>query len=1106
MQSLEQTAVRSGIFTGRWEIKLKPHSGPDFSKRCFLFTGQGAATPGMFRPLWDSLETFRARFQEADQIAASERLTKISLYILDPGKIPQSQLSVVRNLALVTAQVALFDHLTGWGIRPHALTGSSIGEFPALACAGVVSFSDMLEIVLARDRSCLQDNHLGYLIAVAEGPRKIRSELKSNYYSISNLNSSSQTVIAVAPEKLQELRAALDAANMRHKLLTTVPQPYHSPLMRESAARFRSWLDSRKLRFLEPSIPLFSSILHDWLSRKNLSSPEMNGVLSRQLVEPVDFIGQIEAVYSRGSYAFLEIGPGSTLSTFARDILTDRDHRIVDLNLFLPAEPAAAHPVRTQEAKSPWFVKLREAIARVTGYEISSISVEDRFQEDLGIDSIKKANILFTVMEADDELKGGYDSAAVRDVGDAIAALSGAAQPADESLPPREPRFSRFARSWRRKDLPPHVVETGGWERVRLSTLRQGGKLPNGGCLVIIGDTTDLDLPSFASVLHRFRSLTAGEVTLVTHSQSGPLAQGCAAFFRALRKERPALFFRHIEFDELPDDTEIARVVGLEAGAPTDTEIRYRAGGRFVSCLESPPAASHTVRLHENAVVVAIGGAKGIGRALLENMDLPGRPVIYIAGRSARDNLSSALDSLSKKFGQVVYEQLDACDVLRVGSFLKAVQQAHGSIDLILNTAGTQNSGLLESRSVGEMQAELASKITPASNIFEACKELRVKRIVHSSSIVAKWGNPGQTVYACANEVLNRMTEQYNREMGRSAAVSVEWPAWNAVGMTAAPGVLNRLRRMGFSLLDPLDAVELLSRDIEDPRQDVVQYADAADFPILRAPLPDHRRMARVIGNPTPDGHFARLLDGRGDLWLNDHAIEGTCYLPAASAMTFSMFLAGLASESEINGMEGFRILRAVEVRDKPVTLRLELFAGEMGPGVRGRTAGLAFQCHTTKSFEARDPRHLPPVAWTPCTAYRKGLLFHGPVFQMLHGIGYTSDGRRAGRIDTSKLAGVYGHPAADRLTLWLDGAFQLLAVEAAERAGIQALPVGVERFALYPHEVPESITLLIDAFEITKGVVRGDVEAWTGNGKAVFRLEGVRMAAIRDTTECFPS
>ena len=66
------------------------------------------------------------------------------------------------------------------------------------------------------------------------------------------------------------------------------------------------------------------------------------------------------------------------------------------------------------------FELVSNIVSKLTGYKIEKISLEDRFQEDLGIDSIKQANIAFTIideLEIPDEQKlEFYDFETIKDV------------------------------------------------------------------------------------------------------------------------------------------------------------------------------------------------------------------------------------------------------------------------------------------------------------------------------------------------------------------------------------------------------------------------------------------------------------------------------------------------------------------------------------------------------------------------------------------------------------------------------------------------------------------------------------------------------------------
>ena len=52
-----------------------------------------------------------------------------------------------------------------------------------------------------------------------------------------------------------------------------------------------------------------------------------------------------------------------------------------------------------QIKQSKFLNVVNKVISKLTGYKIENIDIKDKFQEDLGIDSIKKADIIFSILE-----------------------------------------------------------------------------------------------------------------------------------------------------------------------------------------------------------------------------------------------------------------------------------------------------------------------------------------------------------------------------------------------------------------------------------------------------------------------------------------------------------------------------------------------------------------------------------------------------------------------------------------------------------------------------------------------------------------------------------
>jgi len=124
-----------GYYFGSYNILMDEYLGVDFSRRCFVFPGQGAAFPGMFKNEYFNFETIREKFEKADLMALKFGLQKISDYILNPEDLKKETLPIVRNLALFTLEVALHEFFVSKKIVPKIVTGHSFGEYAALVAS-----------------------------------------------------------------------------------------------------------------------------------------------------------------------------------------------------------------------------------------------------------------------------------------------------------------------------------------------------------------------------------------------------------------------------------------------------------------------------------------------------------------------------------------------------------------------------------------------------------------------------------------------------------------------------------------------------------------------------------------------------------------------------------------------------------------------------------------------------------------------------------------------------------------------------------------------------------------------------------------------------------
>ena len=114
----------------------------------FVFPGQGAQRVGMLADIAGAHPRVRERFAEA-----SETLGFDLAAIVSDGPAAQLNKTEVTQPALLTASFALFELWTEHGgPLPTVAAGHSLGEYSALAAAGVLDFSAAVRLVHERGK------------------------------------------------------------------------------------------------------------------------------------------------------------------------------------------------------------------------------------------------------------------------------------------------------------------------------------------------------------------------------------------------------------------------------------------------------------------------------------------------------------------------------------------------------------------------------------------------------------------------------------------------------------------------------------------------------------------------------------------------------------------------------------------------------------------------------------------------------------------------------------------------------------------------------------------------------------------------------------------
>ena len=114
------------------------------SRIAFIFPGQGAQVCGMGQDFYEQTETGKKIFDKASGLLG------FSMPELCFEKNDRLDITEYTQAAMVTAGIAMMRVLEEKGIKPDVAAGLSLGEYCALAAAGVMSDEDAICTVRQR--------------------------------------------------------------------------------------------------------------------------------------------------------------------------------------------------------------------------------------------------------------------------------------------------------------------------------------------------------------------------------------------------------------------------------------------------------------------------------------------------------------------------------------------------------------------------------------------------------------------------------------------------------------------------------------------------------------------------------------------------------------------------------------------------------------------------------------------------------------------------------------------------------------------------------------------------------------------------------------------
>ena len=329
---------------GKSDAVLPPHIqigteriAPD-AKIAFVYPGQGSQYPNMLREAALYFPEVRESLEFADAQLRKHYPQFLSQYIFPPSPFSEEEdernkqrliATHVAQTALAAVENGLLNLAARLGIHPDMVCGHSLGENVAQFTAGIFSRQNFLRLIENRSRIMEQStiSNPGTMAAIQLPREELEKRIEGiEDMVIANHNAPLQSIISGYKQPVADIVEKLNGEGILARLLP-VAGAFHSPLFQHSYEPFKQAIAD--MEFYPPKIPIYSNVTSN---RFPEDTEKIRDLISRHLLEPVEFMSIIEHIYEDGARIFIEPGPKSVLTNLVNQILEGREHIAVSFD------------------------------------------------------------------------------------------------------------------------------------------------------------------------------------------------------------------------------------------------------------------------------------------------------------------------------------------------------------------------------------------------------------------------------------------------------------------------------------------------------------------------------------------------------------------------------------------------------------------------------------------------------------------------------------------------------------------------------------------------------------------------------------------------------
>ncbi|GLS91007.1 hypothetical protein GCM10007916_20750 [Psychromonas marina] len=485
----------------------------------------------------------------------------------------------------------------------------------------------------------------------------------------------------------------------------------------------------------------------------------------------------------------------------------------------------------------------------------------------------------------------------------------------------------------------------------------------------------------------------------------------------------------------------------------------------------------------------------------------------------ANREITQTLDAIQAAGGVAQYISADVTDSESVQNAVSPITDLWGDITGLIHGAGVLADKFIEQKALSDFEAVYSTKIDGLLSMLSCTQQDKIKHLVLFSSAAGFYGNPGQSDYAIANDILNKSAYRFKALNPSAQVLSFNWGPWD--GGMVTPELKRMFNDRGVYII-PLDAgAQLLVSELAADTNRCPQILVGNDM----GGESDESVSVEEVAVKKPEvSRLSKQLLAANNAFFSDHQIGDNAVFPTVCAIAWMVE----AAEStyvgyQYLGLSNYKLFKGIifdgtQADDYAIDLKLisedaqqlvvevKISSERDGKTIFHYSANLLLAKNKIDApiFDG----DLPNIATEQHPLYQDGTLFHGETLQGITAVNRCDEqGLLLSCVIKSDVQQQQGEfDVAINNVFANDLVYQALLVWVRKQLGLGSLPTATANWTVYqevPVDQPFYLQLKLTANKRNKKVI-ADVELINEQKQILATIIGAQVTASESLNDLF--